>query len=232
MKTVIVDYRIDSTEKSKLEELGYKILFCPKNNNLIEAISGHPDMSLHIVSSNIIVAAENINNEMKNALKLLNYKIISCKKEPEVKYPYDISLNALNMKDFFVHNLKYTDENLLSNIDNKKLINVKQGYSKCSTAIVSPMAIITCDLGISSALENEGVDVLLLPPGDIVLPGFEYGFIGGCCGLLEENILAFFGDLHYYKYGELILAFLEKHAVEAIFLRQGRLIDRGTLFRL
>ena len=58
---------------------------------------------------------------------------------------------------------------------------------------------------------EENIDVLLLPPGDIILPGLNYGFIGGGCGLIEEGLLAFYGHLDNYLYRNEVKVFLKKH---------------------
>ena len=141
-------------------------------------------------------------------------------------------LNSLSIGNLFVHSINFTDPNLLSLTKDKKLINVKQGYTKCSTCIVNNHAIITSDVSIAKALSPEGMDVLLIPPGDILLPGLNYGFIGGATGLIEDNVLAFYGHLDHYLYGKEVLEFLKKHRVEPVFLRNGKLIDRGSIFRV
>ena len=171
-----------------------------------------------------------MNKNFISSLKNYGINIILSEKNLTINYPEDIILNALNMKSFFLHTLAFTDKNLLNSIHGKKLINIKQGYSKCSTAIVNDNAIITSDKGICSALLNEGLDVLLLPPGDILLPGLDYGFIGGCCGLLNQSQLMIYGNLDFYLYGNEVKKFLKKHGVEPIYLRNGKLIDRGGLF--
>ena len=53
-------------------------------------------------------------------------------------------------------------------------------------AVVSNKAIITSDKVIAHEAKKVDLDVLLIPPGDIILPGLDYGFIGGCCGLIEK----------------------------------------------
>lgn len=69
---------------------------------------------------------------------------------------------------------------------------------------------MTSDIKIGKILKENNIDVLLLPPGDIILPGLDYGFIGGTCGLLDNNTLAFYGNLNTYKYGDEVLFFFEK----------------------
>ena len=137
---------------------------------------------------------------------------------------------ALPISDnFLMHNLKYTDKKILASASSKTLIDIKQGYTRCSCAIISNNAFITNDKGIYDALTAQKYDVLLLPYGDIELEGFEYGFIGGTCGLIDNNTMAFFGNLNKYKYGTDVKKFLKKHNVEPVYLYDGRLIDRGSL---
>lgn len=230
MKYAIVDFRTSEEEKRNLSKFGLNILICPPSALLYDAICGHPDILLHIVNKQTIMVHKDMNIDFVDKLKSLGLKIIFSKTSLSRNYPNDIILNSININNLFVHNLKFTDSNLINYIANKKTINVRQGYTKCSTAIVTESAIITSDKSIASALSKENVDVLLLPPGDIELPGLDYGFIGGSSGLIDTHTMAFFGDLNYYIYGKKVKEFIEKHNVEAVFLREDKLIDRGSIF--
>lgn len=230
MKYAIVDYRISEEEKSNLKQLGCEVLVCPPSKLLYDAICGHPDVLLHIIDNENIMVHKDMNVEFVKLLKKLGFDVSFSRNNLNSLYPYDVILNAVNLSHLFIHNINYTDPNLLKMTNNKKFINVKQGYTKCSTAIVSEEAIMTSDKNIAKALFKENIDVLLLPPGDILLPGLDYGFIGGCCGLLDDKSLAFYGDLNYYAHGKKVLEFLKKHNIEPIFLRKEKLIDRGSLF--
>lgn len=230
MKYIFVDYRITNEEETNLLKLGYKILKCPPSSSLYEAVCGHPDMLIHIIDDKNIIVHRDMDINFINTLRSLGINVLLSSSPLVHKYPYDIILNAVNLKNFFIHYIKYTDTVLLDKIHNKKIINVKQGYTKCSTAIIKDTALITSDKIIASVMKKENIDVLLIPPGDIVLPGLDYGFIGGCCGMIEENKIAFYGDLKYYAYGKEVMNFLHKHNVEPIFLSDGKLIDRGSIF--
>ncbi|WP_123054343.1 DUF6873 family GME fold protein [Clostridium sp. JN-1] len=227
---VIVDFRTDVEERNSLKNLGYDLLICPPSNLLYDAVCGHPDMLLKIIDNDKILVHKNMDKTFISKLKTLGYKVFLSRNNLCSEYPNDIILNSVNLNNIFIHNLKYTDPNLLTFMEGKKKISVKQGYTKCSTAVVNDKAIITSDLSISNALKLEGIDILLVPPGDILLPGLDYGFIGGCCGIIAPNTMAFYGDLSYYKYGEKVLEFLHKHHVNPVFLRSGKLVDRGSLF--
>ncbi len=232
MKLALVDNRISDEEKNNLEKRNIKVILCPSSNLLYPAVCGHPDMLLHIIDEQTIIVHKNTDKEFVKLLKNLGINVILSSKSLENKYPEDIILNALNIGDIFMHKLNYTDPNLLSLIKHKKLLNINQGYSKCSTAIVSPNAVMTSDIKIEKLTKKNDIDVLLLPPGDIILPGLNYGFIGGTCGLLDDNTLAFYGNLNMYKYGNEVLNFLKKHNVKPVFLSEGKLIDRGSIFCL
>lgn len=226
----ITDFRIFKEEKDNLIKLGYHVITCPPCSNLYDSVCGHPDMMIHFIDKENVILHKDIENNFINFFKNLKFNVFLSNKSLETKYPNNIGLNAVNLKNYFIHNIHHTDSILLNMITDKKLLNVKQGYTKCSTAIVNDNAIITSDIGIANAARSENIDVLLLTPGDIILPGLDYGFIGGCCGLLDENRLAFFGNLNHYAYGKEILEFLYKYDVEPIYLRKGKLIDRGSLF--
>lgn len=229
MKYLFVDSRLYIEEESNLTSLGYNIIKCPLFSLLYYAISGHPDILIHILDEKNLVLHKDANKKFIEKLKTLGFNIKLSQNSLSSNYPMDIGLNAVNLNNVFIHNLKYTDSVLLNSVKHKKLINVNQGYTKCSVAVVSNKAIITSDKVIAHEAKKVDLDVLLIPPGDIILPGLDYGFIGGCCGLIEKNIMAFFGHLDYFKYGNEIKEFLFKHNVKPVYLRKGKLIDRGSI---
>ncbi|PJI09682.1 MULTISPECIES: DUF6873 family GME fold protein [Clostridium] len=229
MKSVIVDNRISQTEKNNLKKLGLNIILVPPCNDIGKAISSHPDEVLCKIDRKNLVVYKNIPETFISDLKKSNIKITMSENTLSQKYPYDILLNGVTLKNFFIHNIKFTDPILYKNISNKIILNVKQGYSKCSTAVVNDSAIITNDIGISKSAKKHSIDALLLPPGDILLPGFDYGFIGGTCGLIDPNTLAFYGNLKKYKYGNEVLKFLHKYNITPLYLSNDKLIDRGSI---
>ena len=229
MKNFFVDYRISEEELFNLRKLDCNIIKCPKCELLYDAVNGHPDMLLNITGEKSLVAHRNMDQGFLDYLGLLGFNVALSKESIRDSYPDDVILNAVNLKDMFIHKLGYTDGNLMAAAEGKLLINVNQGYTKCSCAVVSDHALITSDRSIQTALTDTDIDVLLLPPGDILLPGLDYGFIGGTCGLIDEKHLAFYGDLAFYSYEKEVLDFLKKQDVEPIFLRRGKLADRGSI---
>ncbi|MBE6070763.1 MAG: hypothetical protein E7208_02265 [Clostridium butyricum] len=230
-----VDYRISDEELLNLSKLNLNTILVPKCNLVYQAINGHPDIQLNVLknnSDNKLIIHKDIDNNFKSFLLHNNIKYIVSKNTLSNTYPGDIFLNALIGSTYFIHNTKYTDSNLLKSQDSKIVISVPQGYTKCSILPVRENALITSDKGIFNILKNYNFDILLVPPGDILLPYLNYGFIGGVGGMISDNKMAFFGDLSYYQYGTDVKNFLFKYDVEAIPLKKGKLIDRGSLLTL
>lgn len=228
-----VDYKISEVEKNNLIKLGLYIIEVPKCPDVYNAINGHVDIQLCILDCNnkLVLINKSIPNHFKEKLKNLNINFLESKDAISSPYPKNISLNALITKDYFIHKLDSSDKNLLDYFSNTKtLINVKQGYTKCSCLFLKEKVLITNDSGIYNTLIKYGFDILLLPYGDIILEDFEYGFIGGVGGMISNSQLALFGNLDFYLYGDLVKSFLEKHNIEPIYLCNSKLIDRGSLF--
>lgn len=170
-------------------------------------------------------------------------------------YPDDICFNACCTGRYFIHNLKYTSSDLLSfiygsdalpqgsyisehtcnvgcfgNYIKAKLIpvNVMQGYAKCSIVVVDENSIITYDDGITKACRTAGMDVLHVHAGNVLLPGYSTGFIGGCSGRLG-NELVFNGDLSAHPDFYAIQSFIESRNLSCTWFSDYPLTDIGSI---
>ncbi|MBT9832645.1 DUF6873 family GME fold protein [Clostridium baratii] len=229
-----VDYRITEIEFLNLKKHGVIPIKVPKTNLVYDAINGHPDIQLSIIDSQNkhILVHKDIDKSFIDILNEFDIKFSFSKNSLENKYPYDIILNSLISDNFLMHNLKFTDPNLLSLCNEKTLLDVKQGYTKCSVLKIKEDAFITSDKVIFNKLNSNGYDTLLVPPSDIILEGLDYGFIGGTGGMIDDDHLAFFGSLDNYLYGDIIKLFLSKHGVTPIYLSDSKLIDRGSILSI
>lgn len=108
-----------------------------------------------------------------------------------------------------------------------KRIPVKQRYARCSICVVDERSIITADHGIAKSCQGL-LDVLEIEPGHIELPGFDYGFIGGCSFKLNAHELAFTGNLRTHPDAERIESFLRERGVKSVCMTDGPLLDIGS----
>ena len=206
-----VDERISPESCAVLEGLGVSLIKIQRHPCLYGAVSSHPDMLLHPVGGDLIVHAPGISDELGVLLARAGFRLIKGAAELSPEYPRDIAYNAARIGRFYFHNLKYTDSVLRKELEKAGVepVHVEQGYTKCSVALVDENTMITSDKGIARTAEGKGIDALLIDPGQgILLPGLDYGFIGGATGLLGKHRLAVNGAADGLKSFEAIRSLL------------------------
>ena len=213
-----------------LHNMGIDTLSPEKDSNLSEEVSCHADMLMCHTGNNKIVLAPS-QEKLYNELKSRAFDVAFSEELKEF-YPKDILLNVAVSKSFACGNFSFTSERLLESLQNKALINVKQGYTKCSLCFVTENAYITEDTGIAAALKNTGCDVLLIEKGDIYLSEKHFGFFGGATGKISPDELAICGSLQSHRNGKAIEAFLNKHGVTPVELFDGQIKDTGGILPL
>ena len=146
------------------------------------------------------------------------------------EYPGDVLYNAACSGKYFVYHKDYTDPALVRAALNAGAVpvRVRQGYAKCSTAIIDEESFITSDEGIAKALKAAGASVLLIRPGHIDLPGYDYGFIGGTCGRVEGDIV-FNGDISAHPDFEPIKTFISSRELNLVYFEDRPLTDIGSI---
>ena len=146
-------------------------------------------------------------------------------------YPDDVTFNAACTGKYFIHNLSCTDKNLLAEAKalGMTLINVRQGYTKCSIVVVDEEAIITYDEGIVKACSPyKDLSVLKVSPGFVRLDGFDTGFIGGASGRVGDEII-FNGDLFRHPDFLRIVKFIEGRGLRCRWFSDYPLTDIGSI---
>lgn len=228
MKYVIADNRIDKKCESGLRERGFELIKLPCFPVLQEPVSAHPDMLLFLGEGRIACHKDYFSiaqNEISKISEITNTEItLSCEKI-DSEYPKDVLFNAAAVGNKLICRLDAVSEKIKMGYD---IINVKQGYAKCSTCVVSDNAIITADNSIAKAAEKNGIDVLLVSSNGVRLDGYDCGFIGGASGSDQDNVY-FCGNVDLHPDGERIKGFCQKHGKAAISLSDEPLYDFGTL---
>ena len=114
----------------------------------------------------------------------------------------------------------------------RQKVHVPQGYSRCCCLPVDDNSFITSDAGIAKALSACNAHVLFIQKGHILLPGFDYGFIGGCAGHFSidgKRTIIFNGDLSSHPDYRKIAAFIRDREVEIIYFDSYPLEDIGSI---
>lgn len=214
-----------------LERNGAEVVTIRPSYLLPAPVAHHADMLCCHAAENTMVTADEFIAEQ---LKPFGVNVIPAAQKPGGKYPKDCSLNCLVVGKYAVGRIDSLDKVLVNVLEQNgvKILSVRQGYARCSVAVVDEHSVITADRGIASVLGNAGLDVLLISPGGIVLEGYDTGFIGGCCGKLSADTMLFCGDPLSHPDGEEMLAFLSERGVSAVSSHAGLLLDFGGFIPL
>lgn len=198
----------------------------------LESISGseayHADMSFCHVGDNKIFVSCNASAEIKT--DLINSGAELSETELSVTSAHPL-LNICIVGKNVLANTRLADKALLEALENSghTIIHTNQGYTKCSSAVIAQNALITSDEGIYKTCLENGIDVLKIRSGCIDLDGYKYGFLGGCCGYISENTLAFSGNITLHPDYHNIRSFAANYHTELLSLSGDTLYDIGGI---
>jgi hypothetical protein len=232
VKLVIIDDRMGVEGKKFLRVNKIEYIEVKKNEGLYDAISGHPDIILNYLGKGKFVVSPNIDKFITNKLMEYGAKIIFGNSIPKYKYPYNIMYNVLIVGNYAIHNFKYTDKNLIRELEkcNYKFINVRQGYTKCMVCVVDKNSLITSDKGIYNACKAYNLDVLLINNEEnIDLFELKNGFLGGATGKIASDILILNGNQKYLKSIDKIKKFVKSKGVKFLSVNYEKIVDIGSI---
>lgn len=231
---VIIHGKVSQEIIDKLNEMDLKIIPTIKCESVDESIAYHPDIVLHPVNHNTLIVAPEVFDYYYNELNLLGIRLIKGTTNLGNLYPLDISYNVGRVGKYAFHKLQYTDPILRSYLNNQNIdfVNINQGYSKCSMAIINDSSIITADKNIHLKLLELGYDSLLIEAGYVELEKQKYGFFGGATGNLTPDKILFSGHIDDHPDKVKIIDFIKQKHVDIIYLSKERIIDIGTIICL
>ena len=243
LPTIIADSRMPEEAKKNLKKLG-NVIFINPTSVTYNSISSHPDI-FFFQKDDALIYAPNAPKRIIKELKKRKIKLIEGKKEVGKKYPETVPYNAVGIGNLLIHNLKHTDETILSSYKNH--INVNQGYTRCNLLALNENAFITSDVGIFNAVNSQQTtdnslypheslvetygrtSVLYIDPKQIKLEGQKNGFFPGCCGVWRNNLIVCGSTKNLKEKAELD-NFLKDNNFNLIELYDGDLIDVGSIF--
>ncbi|MCH5298262.1 MAG: hypothetical protein J1E96_00720 [Ruminococcus sp.] len=220
---------IMSTELAQVNEnlrrLGFRIIESENMKTLLPFERRHADMQCLRINDTFFVLKEC--KTLIETIQKMGYNVIETEKDISVKYPGNVLLNAVYLQNKLYCNTKALDNSVKKYcIKNEiEIINVNQGYTKCSTAIIRD-SFITSDRAIFDTISQNGVEGLLIESGCIELKGVNYGFIGGCCFSYNENVY-FTGDIDNHPNCKGIKQFCDSKNINIVCLTENNLYDIG-----
>ena len=236
---------------SALKRTNTEVFEIPENQKLEPSVSSHADCNLFQLDRNTFITDKTsalLLSDLFKTNNIVNYLTIGREKEnlffsrnaekvniivEEISSPYpdEVKINVKKTEKAVVCNTKYVSEIIKAYAENYglDLIHSNQGYVGCSSVLISDNAVMTDDESVYSAFCRIGFDCLMLSKGQIKLSGHSYGFIGGACGFIDKNLLAFTGKLNTHNDAEKIKQFLNKYNVNYVELTDEPLTDVGGI---
>ena len=216
MSRIHISAQADDQLTDALMQEGHTIAFTGPCEAVSEAISRHPDIFLCKLGT----APES--PVFKGDEGLLG---------PE--YPSDVLYNAVVTEKYMICNTRTVSPDLMQAAKDLypdiKVINVAQGYTKCSVVVVDESHFITEDEGIYKALSGaEDVECLLISAGYVELPGYSRGFIGGASGRIGDEIW-FNGDINAHPDADDIIRFICGCGLTVSWISDKPLVDIGSI---
>jgi len=214
---------------SALEALGIRVITTKRNHRLAAPVAYHPDMQFFFFPDGKAFTLQG--NELSPAFKEMNISVFTTEKWPDRLYPGDVLCNAFYHAGAIYGRLSSLDSNIIAYAHERaiELIPVRQGYTACSVCAVNDEGIITADAGLGNACRVLGAHVLEIAAGSIRLPGYDYGFIGGCSGRISDKAIAFTGRLDSHPDGKRIQDFIRHYDMDVLELSDGPLVDIGGM---
>lgn len=216
---------------SALQKYKIRCFGITPNPNLQYPVCSHADMQLHHLGGKELIIADNL--AQSELLQKEGFHFYATEAlEPE--YPGDIKLNAARIGNLSIANQNCISPSIIKNCADNQIssIHTQQGYTKCSICILNEKAIITSDPSIAKAVNATDLDVLVIVQGFIEIEQYNTGFLGGCCGKIAPNVMAFTGDLSLHPNYHEIKLFFQKYHIEIVCLSDHKLIDIGGIIPL
>lgn len=232
VKSVVVGTSARGLEKDFLQ-LGIRLVFAEPQNTFKHALRGHIDLAIAPGGKRRFFLSE----QQKALARFLSAENCTCSfisETPIDPYPFDVPLNCVFIGEYLFCNTKTASIQIqqFARFNGFQIIHVQQGYTKCSVCPITEQALITDDSGIFTAARKKGFDALLVQKGSVELPGYEYGFIGGCCGKIAPNRLLFIGAARQHCDYNRIYSFTQKYGIDIVSLNQNKLFDIGSFIPL
>ncbi|NLL92250.1 MAG: hypothetical protein GX222_07570 [Ruminococcaceae bacterium] len=210
-----------------LGEFEVEVLPTVPVTDLDDRVNDHADMLFNYFGNKrgVIHKSQYRITEFINSLGLC----ITYGDELSREYPFDCRYNFLIADNNLIVGKKIKSKTLSKLSYDYNVLKVNQGYVACNIVSVAENAFITSDKSIYKLLSSIGSDCCLVSSNGISLPGYSCGFLGGCCGKISKDLMAFTGKLSLHPDFDVIKSFLRKYDVDILELSAMPLTDIGGI---
>lgn len=234
MKIALTDERISERCERGLMLRGFRVLKMPRAAGLPRATASHPDMVMFSHEKRIITSADYCDTadfvfwELSSYISGISFTVTA--DVHAENYPTDAIFNSL-----VIGSIMFAKSDTVSRAVTEyarsralKLVKVKQGYPACTVLPLGDRAAITADRGMAAAMSAEGISVTLIEDGGVILPPYDYGFIGGAAGVFRDTVY-FLGDIDTHPSAEAIKRAIHSAKMSYESLSDEPLLDLGRI---
>lgn len=168
------------------------VVLLPPDPCLPAPVSSHPDMLLFTLEDTLVTYRSYYTiakAQLEHILACTGMRLLLTDHPHGNVYPTDVGLNALVCGQTLFGKLDALAPEVLSLAVEKGLtpISVRQGYAGCSGLYTGEL-LLTADPSLTKAAQARSIPLLPVPDNNIILPGYDHGFIGGCGGVWHDTI--------------------------------------------
>ncbi|MBQ8642425.1 MAG: hypothetical protein IJ480_09440 [Clostridia bacterium] len=175
-----------------LRHIAASVVLLPPDPLLPAPVASHADMLLFPIGDALVTHRSYYDTAWAEIDKILystglRLVLTDCPRGPV--YPLDVSLNALLCGRYLFGRLDVLAPEILTLAEENGItpVHIRQGYAGCSGLVIRD-ALITADPSLTGAANACGIPVIHVSDTDILLPGYDHGFIGGCGGVWDDRI--------------------------------------------
>ena len=233
IKVAIVDKRIPDECERALILRGFRVVTLPPSSRLPEALASHTDMLICRLGCDYITSADYLDEApfgIQEIYDLLHPRFHFTADVFGSEYPNDAIFNCLGFGNILFSKSDTVSSYVLNIARDKgyRVVRTKQGYPACTVLKLNDEAAITSDRGMARLLSEYGIRVYEIEDGGIMLPPYEYGFIGGAGGVYGGDVY-FVGDVTRHPSYEVIKSAAESEGLGIISLGNTTLLDVGGI---
>lgn len=222
------------------EAHGFDVAYVPSAVGMASPVAAHPDMLFFCGFGQLFVRLRHLENkrifEISEQISRSGYILSPTSDEPSELYPSDIAFNCfilpqtalIGKADFISGAIKCA-----ATSSGLPVIESKQGYSKCSSVLISgtnrnDSLVISADTSIIRSVSDCAASAVKISCGHVSLPGYDTGFIGGASFSTDDTVY-FLGDVSRHPDFKLIVSSANALGRDVVSLSDEMLFDAGCL---